>query len=208
MRQHFVVDLEVLLRIQAERGLQGCDLVLAKGRAVDLAGVLLVRRGPADDGAQGDDRGAGGLCLRGLERTVQLGDVLDVLARLRPVDPLRVPAVGGIPPEHVFGEGDVGVVFDGDVVLVVDHYEVPQLLVPGERGRLGSDAFLKVAVRSNHPDGVVERALTLGRLGIQQSAHATLGVGEPDGGRQALPEGAGGDFHAGGVAVLRMPGCL
>ncbi len=54
------------------------DLVGAERRAVHLAGVLLVRRGPADDGAQRDERRPAGLRLGGLERLVERLDVLVV----------------------------------------------------------------------------------------------------------------------------------
>ena len=47
---------------------------------------------------------------------VQLGDVLDVLAGLLPVDGLHVPAVRLVARRDVFGEGDVGVVLDRDLV--------------------------------------------------------------------------------------------
>ncbi len=77
-------------------------------------------RRPADDRLQDDDRRLVGLGLRRLDGRVQLGDVLDVLAGLLPVDGLHVPAVGLVALRDVFGEGDVGVVLDRDLVGVVD----------------------------------------------------------------------------------------
>ena len=149
---------KVRLRVEAEDLLQRGDFLGAEGGAVDLAGVLLLRGRVADDGAQRDDGGLGRLGLRGQQRGVQFLHVLLVLAGPGPVDALDVPAVGLVALQDVLGEGDVGVVLDGDVVLVVDHHEVAELLVPGERGRLGGDAFLEVAVGGDDPDGVVERA--------------------------------------------------
>ena len=43
-----------------------------------------------------------------------------------------------------------------------------------------------------------------GGVGVEQAAHAALGVREPDRGRQALAQRAGGDLDAGGVLVLRV----
>ena len=87
-------DLEVLVRVDAQDLLGGGDLGLAEGRAVRLAGVLQVRRRPADDGAQPDDGGALGLGLGAEQRLVQRLDVLVVLAVGEPVHVLHVPAVG------------------------------------------------------------------------------------------------------------------
>ena len=129
---------------------------------------------PADDRLQDDERRLVGLALRRLDRGVELGDVLDVLAGLLPVDGLHVPAVRLVALGDVFGEGDVGVVFDRDLVGVVDHDEVAELLVTGERGCLARDALLQVAVAGDDVDEVVERARARlrhpGRTGRARSA--------------------------------------
>ena len=90
---HVVGDDEGLLGVEAEHLLRRGELVGAERGAVDLAGVLLAGGRPADDRLQDDDRRLVGLALGGLDRGVQLGDVLDVLAGLLPVDRLHVPAV-------------------------------------------------------------------------------------------------------------------
>ena len=59
VREHLVGDLEVCVRVEAEHLLGRGDLVGAERRAVGLAGVLRVRRRPADDRAQRDERRAG-----------------------------------------------------------------------------------------------------------------------------------------------------
>ena len=156
--EHVVGDDEGLLGVEAEHLLRGGELVGAEGGAVDLAGVLLAGARPADDRLQDDDRRLRRLALGGLDGAVQLGDVLDVLAGLLPVDGLHVPAVGLVALGDVLGEGDVGVVLDGDLVRVVDHDEVAELLVAGERGGLAGHALLQVAVAGDHVDEVVERA--------------------------------------------------
>ena len=130
--QDVLVDLEGAFRVEAQDLLQGGDFLRAQGRAVDLAGVLLLRRRVPDDGPQRDDGGLAGFGLRGEQRGVQLGHVLDVFAGPGPVDPLGVPAVGLVAGQDVLGERHIGVVLDRDVVLVVDHHEVAQFLVSGE----------------------------------------------------------------------------
>src|SRR5699024_6126830 len=100
-----------------------------------------------------------GLPLSGGDR---FGDCLNVLlvggATIRPVHELGVPSVCGVAACHVLGEGDVGVIFDGDAVVIPDDDEVAQLLGAGQRGRLGGDAFLQVAVGGDDIDVVVKRA--------------------------------------------------
>ncbi len=173
---------------------------------MDLTGVLLLGGRVTDDGAQRDDRGLGGLGLRSQERGVELLDVFDVFARLGPVHALGVPAVGLVALENVFSERDVGVVLDGDMVLVIDHHEVAQFLVPGQGGSLRGHAFLEVAVGGNDPDGVVERAGPGRRIGVEQATHPALGVGEAHRGGQTLTQRPSGDFHALGVLVFRVSG--
>lgn len=105
------------------------DLVVPQCRAVCLARVALRRGRPSDDRAQHDQGGAGAFRLGRLDRGEQGVDVLDVVARTGPVHRLHVPAVRGIAGWDVLAEGDVGVVLDGDVVRVVEHHEVAQLLM-------------------------------------------------------------------------------
>ncbi len=45
----------------------------------------------------------------------------------------HVPTIGREPRGHVFVEGEIGVAFDGDVVVVVDPAEIRELQVTGER---------------------------------------------------------------------------
>ena len=184
MRDDLVGDVEGLLGVEAEHLLGRGELVGAEGGAVDLAGVLLLRGWPADDRLQDDERRLVGLALRGLDRGVQFGDVFDVLAGLLPVDGLHVPAVRLVARLDVFGERDVGVVLDRDLVGVVDRDEVAELLVAGERRRLARDTLLQVAVAGDHVDEVVERARAGGGLRVEQAALVAGRVGEADGARR------------------------
>ena len=137
---------------------------------MDTAGVLLAGGRPADDGAQRDERGLLGLGLGGVEGVVQGGGVFLVRSILaEPVDALDVPAVGLVAGQDVLVEGDRGVVFDGDVVVVPDDGDVAQLLGASEGGGLGGDAFLEAAVASDDVDVVVEDGLAERGLGIEQA---------------------------------------
>ena len=114
----------------------------------------------------------------------------------------HLPAVGGVAGRDVLVEGDVGVVLDRDVVVVVEDDQVAQLLGAGQGAGLGGDTLLEVAVRGDDVDVVVEGGLTLRGLRVEQPALAARGHGHAHGGGQALAQRAGGDLDAVGVAVL------
>ena len=86
------------------------------------------------------------------------------------------------------------------------HDEVAELLVAGERRRLGGDALLQVAVRRDDVDEVIERRFAGRGIRIEQTPLVAGGVGEADGGREALAERAGGDLDTVGVAELGVAG--
>ena len=123
-----------------------------------------------------------------------------------PVDVDDLPAVGLEALADVLGEGDVGVVLDGDLVRVIDDGEVAQLLVPCERAGFVRDALHHVAVGREHPDVVVERALAALGVRVEQTALTALGEGHADPGGQARAEGSGRDLHAVGVVHLGVAG--
>jgi hypothetical protein len=194
---------EGLLGVEPEQLLGRLDLVVTERGAVRAAGALGVRGGPGDDGAQADEAGTvrDGLC--GLVGVPQGLDVLDVLgAAVGPVDGLDVPAVRLVARRDVLGEGDVGVVLDRDAVVVPQQRQVAQLLRAGQRGRLGRDTLLQVAVGRDDVHVVVEGALTGSGVRVEQAALAAGGHREADGVRDALAERAGRDLDAGRVVVL------
>ena len=174
-----------------------------------LAGALGVRGRPGDDGLERDEAGPVGDLPGLLERGPQLLEVLLVAgAVIGPVDAVHVPAVGGVARGDVLGEGDVGVALDGDVVVVVDQRQVAEPLRAGDRGGLGGDALLQVAVAADAVDLVVERALARSGVGVEETALAAGRHSHADGVPDALPERAGGGLDAGGVPVLRVAGGL
>jgi len=161
--KHARRQLEGHLGVQAEDGLGGGDLLGAERRAVRLGGVLRVGGGPGDDRPHRHDRGPAGVVAGRLQGGAQRADVLAVRY------PLGVPAVGGVASQHVLGEGNVGVPFDGDVVVVIQHHQVAQLLMAGQARRLGLHAFFHVTVGGDDPDGVVEDALSGTGVGVEQA---------------------------------------
>ena len=204
MTQHLISDMEACFRVGAQDLLQPGNLFATELRTVNAAGVRFGRRRPADDGTQANDRWAAGFGLGRANRGIQLSQILHVVSGLNPVHTLCVPAVSLVTLEHVFVEGNIGVVFDGDLVVVIDHHKVAQLLMSGQRGSLGGDTFLQVAVGGNDVDGVVKDASASRRLSIEQTTHAALGVSEAHGGSQTLTQWAGSDLHPVGVTIFRV----
>ena len=178
---------------------------------MDFAGVPLLRCRPADDRAQRDERRPAGLRLGLHDRLVQRLHVLVVLpvgrvVPLPPVDRLHVEAVRLVAGRDVFALGDARVVFDGDLVVVVDDHEIAQPLVPGERAHLVADALLDVAVGAHHVDVMVEHALAVRRLRVEQAPLPPCGHRHADRVAEPLPERAGGGLDPGGVPVLGVAG--
>ena len=175
-----------------------------------LAGVAFGGGGPGDDRLEDHQGRLVADRLAALDGGEQGVDVLDVAVApagapgAAPVDGDDVPAVGLVALAHVLGERDVGVVLDGDVVLVVDHRQVAQLLVPGKGTGLVGDALHHVAVGGDHVDVVVERARPGRCVRVQQTALAARGERHPDCRGETGAQRSGRDLHTGGVAHLRV----
>src|SRR3546814_6889582 len=73
------------------------------------------------------------LVARPLQSAFDRGHVVAV------VHGLHVPAVGGEARRAVLGKGDVGTRCERHAVVVVEHVELAQLQVPGQRRGLGGD---------------------------------------------------------------------
>ena len=165
--------------------------------------------GQRDDRPELDEARLVGDPPRRLDGVVQGRDVLLVVGvAVGPVDRLHVPAVRGVAGRDVLGQGDVGVVLDGDPVAVVDQRQVAQPLGGAEGGCLAADPLLDVAVGGQAVDMVIERGLARGGVRVEQSALAACRHGHPDGVGDALAQRTGGDLHALGVPVLRVAGGL
>ena len=195
--ERLVGDEERLLAGVAVDLLGELDLLVAQRRAVGAVRVLLVRRARGDVGAHDDQRRPVGHLARVGERVLDAVQP-DVLAEV-----LDVPAVGLVAARDVLGERQRGVALDRDVVVVPERDQPPEAEVAGERGGLGRDALLEVAVGGDHVRVVVDDVVTLAVEALGQHA---LGERHADGGRDALPERPGRGLDTGRVAVLRVPG--
>ena len=89
---------------------------------------------------------------------------------------------------------------DGDVVVVVEHDELAELLVAGERGGLAADALHHAAVAGEHVGVVVHD------LGAERGGQEALGQGHAHAVGHALAQRPGGGLDAGGVAELGVAG--
>lgn len=135
---------------------------------MDTAGVLLVGCGPTNDGAQLNDRGLIGDLLGCGDGIVESLDVFLVFSTGSPVYAGGIPTVGLVALKNILGEGNIGVIFNRDVVAVEDNNQVAQLLVTGQRGSLGGNALFNIALRSNGVDGVVEGEVPSGASGSKR----------------------------------------
>ena len=126
------------------------DLFLAERLAVGGVGVLLVGRTPGDVAVDDDQRRPIIRLLEDLQGPVQHRRVVGV------AHAGDVPAVADEPGGDVLAEGQLGVAFDGDLVVVVDPAEVRQLEVRGQRGGLAGDALHHATVAADGVDVVVE----------------------------------------------------
>ncbi len=113
-----------------------------------------------------------------------------------------MPAVRLVTLADIFAEGDVGVVLDGDLVVVVDQDEVAELLVSGDRGRLAGHALLHVPVGRDAVDEVVEGALPGRRVRVEQAALPAGGHRHADRVADSLTERAGRGLHPHRVPAL------
>ena len=194
-----VGDREGLLVGPAEVLLGQLDLLLAQGRAVSGAGVLLVRAAVADVGGQGDEGGpvCDALCLADRE--------LDLLQRglLRTL--VDVPAVGVESLGDLLVEGEVRCALDRDLVVVIDRDQLAEPEVARKRSRLGGDALLHVPVAADHVGVMVDHLVV---AAVVVGGVAGLGEREADAVGEALPERPGRDLDPRRDPVLRVARAL
>ena len=89
---------------------------------------------------------------------------------------------------------------DRDVIVVVEHDELVQPQMAGERDRFLADAFHQVAVGGEHISGVIDD------IAAEHRGEVALGDRHADRIGEALAERPGGGFDAGRVRVLGMAG--
>ena len=162
---------------------------------MDVVRVDFIRRAETDCRADVDDVR---LVLDGLRDFDGFVNRFNVVAI---VHDLNVPAVGFVTLGAVFGEGDGGVAFDRNMVVVVQVKNVVELQMAGQRRRFARDAFHQIAVGDDAEDCVVDDlmsgAVEIGREIFLGHRHANP-VGE------TLAQRAGRRFDAVGVAIFAM----
>ena len=198
MGKHLVVDVEVLVGVET-KNLLGCrNFLLTEGRAMNTAGVHLVRCWVADDGLDADEGRAGSLCAGSFSCCFECLDILTGLNRL------HVPAVSLVALHDVLVECDVRVVLDGDTVVIPEHDEVAQLLSACQGGSFSGHALLQVTIGRDDVDKVIKGGFAGGCGSVEKPAFFPCRHGHTDGGSQALAQRTSGDLHAIGVVNLRV----
>ena len=112
--------------------------------------VLLVRGAETDDIANEDDRG---LVFHTLGRAQSAVEGVEVIAVAHP---LHLPAVGGKTQPHVLGKIQRGRPGQRDLVVVVQHDQLAQSQMPGQRASFGSHPLHQVAVRGDDVGMVID----------------------------------------------------
>src|SRR4029079_6274290 len=146
---------------------------------------------------QNDERGP---AFRLLEYRERLFDSVNVIGI---ADAPDVPAVSEKARGHVFGECNIRVPFDADVIVVPDPAEIIQTEVTGERGSFGSNAFHHAPVTANGVDVVVENLKTWFVVSV---GAPFLGDWHAQAGRHTFSERAGGGFHSRHPMIFRVTG--
>ena len=132
---------------------------------------------------------------RASDRSLDGREVVAVL------DPCDVPAVGREPLRSVLRPGHVRRAVELDVVVVVEHDELPEPEVAGEARGLRGDALLEVAVRGDDVRPVVDQLVA---RPVELVGEPPLRDGHAHGVGEALAERAGRRLDARREAVLRV----
>ena len=183
----------------AQRGARRRDFLFAERRAVRGFRAGLGRRALADDRLAADQRRLVGDRLCGLDGGVDGGHVVSVDLGD------HMPAVGFEPPRRVVGEPAFDVAVDRDAVVVVERDQLAQAPRAGERTGLVRNAFHQAAVAQKDIGVVIDDRVA---RPVELRGQQFFGERHADRVGQSLAERAGGGFHAGRDADLRMAGRL
>jgi len=116
-----------------------------------------------------------------------------------------MPTVAGVPGADVLREREGGWAVDRDLVVVVEDDELAEPEVSGERGGLGRNTLLQVAVARDRPGPVVEEREA---LAVEPLREHPLGDRHSDRVAETLPERAGRGLNARREVLLGMSGCF
>ena len=164
-----------------------------------LRGIGAIRRAEADDRAR-DDQG------RALRVGLRLGDHRIDRRLVVDVGEMQdLPAIAGKALRDVVAAAEIDAAIDGDLIIVEEADQLPELLMTSEGGRFMGDALHEAAIASDEPGVVIDRGLP---LAIEARGEVCLGDRHPDGVGDALAEWAGGRLDAWGVPDLGVSRCL
>ena len=116
-----------------------------------------------------------------------------------------MPAVGLEPLGDILAKGDASVALDGDVVVVVEHYELAKAQCACHGCCFGRDSFLEVTIRDDRVGIVVDDRVT---GFVVLSGQPTLGQCHADSVAKSLSQRAGGGFNSWSQAVLWVARCF
>src|SRR6266849_7307955 len=102
---------------------------------------------------------------------------------------------------HVLAEGEIGLTFNGDLIVVVEPAQVRKLQMSGERGSLRRDTFHQVTVAAESPDVVIKK---LKSGAVEMCSEPFPGNRHAHAVADSLAERAGCRFDACGQAIFRM----
>ena len=132
MINHVGGDFKALRWVKPQSLFETCKFLSTQLGAVNLAGVLLAWRRPADDGAKRDQGWLIGVCLGLLNCVIKGRNVFVVIAASTPVNLEGLPAVGTVSSCNILGKGDVGVVFNRDLVGVINGNQISKTEVSSD----------------------------------------------------------------------------
>src|SRR5215469_2253609 len=159
--------------------------------------VLLVWRAVADVAVENNERRPS-LCLA--ENVQGLLDPVEIVCI---ADAQDIPSVSDKSRWHILREGNSGVAFDRDVVVVINPAEIVEAEVPCQRRGFRGNSLHQAPIAANRINVVIENveAWTVVPVGkpLLRDCHANAGC-------DSLPERTGCRLNTRNPVILRMAG--
>ena len=115
--------------------------------------------------------------------------------------PNDMPAIGLEPLGHIFGEGNIGIPLDRNIIVIIQIDKFTQTQRSRQRGCLRGDTLLKVTVRNDGisvmVNDIMPRSIVICCQPLFSNRH-THAIGKP------LAQRPRGCFHAGDNPILRV----
>src|ERR1051325_3024857 len=175
------------------------NFIITKGLAMRFRSVLFVRRAVTDVAVQDNKRRPAFGFAEDLER------VFDSIHVVCVTNAQNIPTISQETSGDIFGEGEVRVAFDRDMIVVEDPAKIIQTEVTRQRGGFGGNAFHHTAIAAHGVNIVIEKFET---WLVVTGGKPFLGNCHADAGGDALPQRAGGGFNPGDPVIFRMAWCL